>query len=71
MKALWPMLGVLVRHREQQDEIVRRIPQVLKDSRILSPFLVAKVGAGAGAFACTCAHGVCLESPGWGLPWAV
>ncbi|KAJ6652695.1 hypothetical protein lerEdw1_011180, partial [Lerista edwardsae] len=42
MKALWPMLGVLVRHREQQDKIIRRIPQVLKDSRILSPFLVAK-----------------------------
>ncbi|XP_061468810.1 maestro heat-like repeat-containing protein family member 2B [Rhineura floridana] len=36
------MLGVLVRHRRKQDEIIRKIPQVLRESRILDSLLVAK-----------------------------
>ncbi|XP_042299808.1 maestro heat-like repeat-containing protein family member 2B [Sceloporus undulatus] len=42
VKAQWPMLGVLVRRREQQEEIIRNIPKVLLESRILDSFFVAK-----------------------------
>ncbi|XP_053221929.1 maestro heat-like repeat-containing protein family member 2B [Podarcis raffonei] len=42
MKAQWPMLGALVRCRTKQDEIIRKIPQVLRDSKILDSFLIAK-----------------------------
>nr|XP_008119031.1 PREDICTED: maestro heat-like repeat-containing protein family member 2B isoform X1 [Anolis carolinensis] len=37
------MLGVLVRRREQQEEIIRNIPKVLLDSKILDSFFVAKM----------------------------
>ncbi|XP_070589108.1 maestro heat-like repeat-containing protein family member 2B [Erythrolamprus reginae] len=42
VKAQWPMLGVLVRRIEQQDEIIRNIPKVLMDSRVLDSFYIAK-----------------------------
>ncbi|XP_060117466.1 LOW QUALITY PROTEIN: maestro heat-like repeat-containing protein family member 2B [Heteronotia binoei] len=42
MKALWPMFGVLIRRQEQQEEIVKNVPQLLAGSRSLDSFLVAK-----------------------------
>ncbi|KAK9409301.1 maestro heat-like repeat-containing protein family member 2B [Crotalus adamanteus] len=42
VKAQWPMLGVLVRRTEQQDEIIQNIPKVLMDSRVLDSFYIAK-----------------------------
>ncbi|XP_053143152.1 maestro heat-like repeat-containing protein family member 2B isoform X3 [Hemicordylus capensis] len=42
MKALWPMFGVLVRRREQQDEVIKNVPHLLVESKILDSFLVAK-----------------------------
>ncbi|KAL8168688.1 UNVERIFIED_CONTAM: hypothetical protein K2H54_011335 [Gekko kuhli] len=42
MKALWPMFGVLIRRQEQQEEIVKNVPQLLAVSRSLDSFLVAK-----------------------------
>ncbi|XP_063147138.1 maestro heat-like repeat-containing protein family member 2B [Candoia aspera] len=42
VKAQWPMLGVLVRRTEQQDEIIQNIPKVLMDSRVLDSFYLAK-----------------------------
>nr|XP_034996903.1 maestro heat-like repeat-containing protein family member 2B [Zootoca vivipara] len=36
------MLGALVRCSAKQDEIIRKIPQVLRDSKILDSFLIAK-----------------------------
>ncbi|XP_062974241.1 maestro heat-like repeat-containing protein family member 2B [Elgaria multicarinata webbii] len=42
VKAQWPMLGVLVRRREQQEEIIRTLPKVLLESKILDSYFVAK-----------------------------
>ncbi|XP_077180159.1 maestro heat-like repeat-containing protein family member 2B isoform X2 [Paroedura picta] len=42
MKALWPMFGVLIRREEQQEEIVKNVPQLLAVSTGLDSFLVAK-----------------------------
>uniref|UniRef100_A0ABM5EY52 Maestro heat-like repeat-containing protein family member 2A n=1 Tax=Pogona vitticeps TaxID=103695 RepID=A0ABM5EY52_9SAUR len=43
LKARWPMLAVLVRYRPQQDEILRKFPDVIKESRMVDAPLMAKV----------------------------
>ncbi|XP_078235222.1 maestro heat-like repeat-containing protein family member 2B [Pogona vitticeps] len=42
LKARWPMLAVLVRYRPQQDEILRKFPDVIKESRMVDAPLMAK-----------------------------
>ncbi|XP_078237179.1 maestro heat-like repeat-containing protein family member 2B [Pogona vitticeps] len=42
LKARWPMLAVLVRYQPQQDEILRKFPDVIKESRMVDAPLMAK-----------------------------
>ncbi|XP_078237183.1 maestro heat-like repeat-containing protein family member 1 [Pogona vitticeps] len=42
LKARWPMLAVLVRYQTQQDEILRKFPDVIKESRMVDAPLMAK-----------------------------
>uniref|UniRef100_A0ABM5EY66 Maestro heat-like repeat-containing protein family member 2B n=1 Tax=Pogona vitticeps TaxID=103695 RepID=A0ABM5EY66_9SAUR len=42
LKARWPMLAVLVRYQPQQDEILRKFLDVIKESRMVDAPLMAK-----------------------------